>query len=98
MANTLPVTIGRNSIGAVTLRKHETIQGFALENAARLASLLHVLKQHHQEIDGGFMSDLLDLANDMSYQVEQALEKMSIEGMQDGLVQKASSETQILKG
>jgi hypothetical protein len=56
------------------------------------------LKQHHQEIDGGFMSDLLDLANDMSYQVEQALEKMSIEGMQDGLVQKASSETQILKG
>lgn len=76
----MPVTIGRNSIGSITLEPGVSLQAFAEQNAGRVASMLHVLMQVHQEIDGGFMTDMLEIANDMAYQVQQAVELMNMEG------------------
>jgi hypothetical protein len=76
----LPVTIKRNGIGSIALEPGVSLQAFAEQNAGRVASMLHVLMQVHQQIDGGFMTDMLEIANDMAYQVQQALELMDLKG------------------
>lgn len=77
VAKLLPITIECNQIGRITLEECETPHKFAKLNSERLASLLHVLRESHQQIDGGFMTDMLSLANDLAYQVQQAVELMS---------------------
>lgn len=75
----VPVSIGCNSIGTITLEDCEPLHEFAALHSERLASLLMILQKHHQDIDGGFMSDMLGLANDMAYQVQQAVKFLADE-------------------
>ena len=84
VATALPVTIGRNGIGHITLEDYETLQGFALQNSNHLASMLHVLWQSHVDIDPGFMEDMLEMANDLAYQVQQAVKLMATENVAGG--------------
>ena len=77
VAESLPITIGCNQIGRITLEDCEHLHKFAGMNSLRLASLLHILRESHQRVDGSFMADMLDLANELAYQVQQAVELMS---------------------
>ena len=53
------------------------LRQFTLETSERVASMLHALMKVHQEIDGGFMTAILEIANDMAFQVQQAVELLS---------------------
>jgi hypothetical protein len=56
----------------------EELQKFTEKTSERLASMLHVLIQVHQDVDGGFMTAMLEVANDMAFQVQQAVELMAL--------------------
>lgn len=72
-----PLTVATNTWGNVTFENLEYAGMFARDTATRLASLLNVLSARHQEIDGGFMTDVLELANDMAYQLQGVTELLS---------------------
>lgn len=76
VAEQLPITLDSNGIGSITLESGESLHAFAEQNARRVASMLYVLMEFNQQIDGGFMTDMLEIANDMAYQVHQAVELM----------------------
>jgi hypothetical protein len=63
------LSIGMNSWGNVTFDDLEFASMFARTTASRLASLTHVLIEVHHDIDGGFMTDILELVNDMAFQM-----------------------------
>lgn len=73
----LPLAFETNGVGSIILRQDESLQDFAKQKSTHLASMLHVLMQTHQSIDGGFMTDMLELANDLAFQVQQATELMA---------------------
>ena len=63
-----------NSPGTVHIdSKDETVQQFAEVHSKRLESMLHVLMENHQEIEGYFMYDMLRIAQDIAYQLQQAV-------------------------
>jgi hypothetical protein len=66
-----------NTHASMGFSDSEALQKFTVKTSARLASMLHVLMQVHQDVDGGFMTNMLEVANDMAYQVQQAVELMA---------------------
>ena len=71
-----PLSFKSNTHATMAFNSREDLQKFAEKTSARVASMLHVLMEVHQEVDGGFMTDMLEVANDMAYQVQQAVELM----------------------
>jgi hypothetical protein len=71
-----PIAFESNGIGSIVIRADD-LKSFAKQKSTQLASMLHVLMQTHQEIDGGFMTDILEIANDLAFQVQQAAELMA---------------------
>jgi hypothetical protein len=74
-----PISIETNTWGAMSFQDVDSLQTFTRETSSRLASLLHVLATVNQEIDGGFMTDVLKLANDMAFQLQGATEILTHE-------------------
>jgi hypothetical protein len=63
-----------NAHAALVFTGSQELQRFTECTSVRLASLLHILKHAHPQTDDGFMADMLDMANDLAYQVQQAVE------------------------
>ena len=76
-AGSRPLEISSNTFSNITFENQEHLHDFALVNSQRVASLLHVLMEVGQDLDGGFLADTLKIANDLAYQVQQALVLMA---------------------
>lgn len=74
-----PNSIQTNSVGTIYLAEYETLQKFAELNSGRLASMLAILMNRPEDIEPGYLSDMLVMANDLSYQVHQAVKLMADE-------------------
>ena len=72
-----PLEISSNTFSKVVFEKPEHMHDFAVMNSRRVASILHVLMEVGQDLDSGFLSDVLKVANDLAYQVSQTVELMA---------------------
>jgi len=69
--------IASNTFSTITFDSPVDLHSFAVVNSGRVASLLHILMGVGHDLDGGFLSDMLKVTNDLAYQVQQAVELMA---------------------
>ena len=77
ISSSTPLSFKTNTHATMNFDDAKELAKFAEKTSTRLASVLHVLMETHQEIDGGFLTDILEVANDMAYQMQQAVDLMS---------------------
>lgn len=73
-----PYSFNTNTHASMQFSNKEELHKFTEKTSERLASMLHVLMHVHQDVDGGFITAMLEVANDMAYQVQQAVELMAV--------------------
>ena len=66
-------TILTNTHGTMVFSDGHELRNFAGKTSTRLASMLHVLSEVHRDIDDGFMADMLELANDLAFQLQESI-------------------------
>lgn len=67
-------SIVTNTCAMMVFSDDHDLRNFTRATSKRLASMLHVLAEVHQDIDGGFMADMLELANDLAFQLQESIE------------------------
>ena len=65
--------IATNTYATLVCSDQHDLRRFSATTSRRLASMLHVLAQVHQDIDGGFVTDMLELANDLAFQLQESI-------------------------
>lgn len=67
-------SIVTNTYATMVFSDSQALSNFTEKTSKRLASMLHVLMEVHQDIDSGFISDILELANDLAFQLQGSVE------------------------
>ncbi len=68
------MSIATNTYVTMMFSDNHDLNCFTKTTSKRLASMLHILAKVHQDIDGGFMADMLELANDLAFQLQECAE------------------------
>lgn len=71
-------SIVTNTFATMVFSDDDDLRRFTQTTSKRLASMLCVLAEAHQDIDGSFMSDMLELANDLAFQLQESIDILVI--------------------
>lgn len=71
MDKSMSRSLQTNTYATVTFAERSHLEHFAVTNSERVASMLHFLMD---KVDDSFVSDMIKTANDLAYQVQQAVE------------------------
>ena len=67
-------SIRTNTFATMVFTDSDELRKFTEKTSSRLASMLHVLAEVNQDIDGGFVTDMLELAKDLAFELQQSVD------------------------